>query len=238
LKVSCSSQIPSEFSIRDRKGNKIRILTIQQEMAMHCYPVKIEDRDHLIFTQALVLQDDQRLELLIRLESRYELLVWPPAALEPEVTNGKITFPKEGRSIFTKAEIQLPPYSAEPVIREIQSNKYSITLPMINSSHINDLFLIIDYLGDTGMGFMDGELVADHFFNGSPWSIGLKRFTQGDESAEMVLYFRPLYEDPPYLQDLKSTGLELEEKQLSGFRLEEVKLIPEYRTEIIFGSSD
>ena len=42
----------------------------------------------------------------------------------------------------------------------------------------SDLILSIDYIGDTGAAFINGEMVADNFYHGSPWRIGLKRYAE------------------------------------------------------------
>ena len=42
------------------------------------------------------------------------------------------------------------------------------------------------------MAFIDGRLVADHFNNGAPWLIGLKRFAPELVDGELCLVFSPL----------------------------------------------
>jgi hypothetical protein len=80
------------------------------------------------------------------------------------------------------------------------------------------------------MGFIDGELVADHFYNGATWEIGLRHFMDLYGEAELVLYFRPMYEDAPFLPDLRSAGIHLEDQISKGFELKQIEIIPEYRS--------
>jgi len=60
--------------------------------------------------------------------------------------------------------------------------------------------LLVDYIGDTGMGFIGSQLVADDFYYGKTWEIGLRKFIESNEK-NMILYFRPLYKNAEYLKD-------------------------------------
>ena len=53
-------------------------------------------------------------------------------------------------------------------------------------------FLKVVYAADTGAAFIDGELVADNYNNGTPWVIGLKRFVPEILEHGLTLKFRPL----------------------------------------------
>ena len=131
-------------------------------------------------------------------------------------------------------EIELPPFSLVPEYRHIQTNKILVSLPDKIPSFLNDLFLVIDYTGDTGMGFLNGELVADHFYYGKKWSVGLKKFLDQSSVREMVFYFRPLYKDAPFLLDLKSSGIQVSDEIPGGFELKGFEIQPEYRVSLKF----
>jgi len=92
-----------------------------------------------------------------------------------------------------KYEIAVPSYLVVPDYKLIQKNKILVSLPDELPLGVSDLFLVIDYTGDTGMGFLHGELVSDHFYFGEEWSVGLKRFLEQPGKKEMVFYFRSLH---------------------------------------------
>jgi hypothetical protein len=77
-------------------------------------------------------------------------------------------------------------------VRQSSPNKYVVKFSQPIPEGVGEVFLRVDYDGDTGMAFIDGRLVADHFNNGSPWTIGLKRFQQQLLAGEMCLVFRPV----------------------------------------------
>ncbi len=50
----------------------------------------------------------------------------------------------------------------------------------------------VDYPGDVAEAYINGRLVADHYSNGTPWVIGLKRFWPEIREYGLLLRFRPL----------------------------------------------
>jgi beta-galactosidase len=74
---------------------------------------------------------------------------------------------------------------------------WEVRLPEADLSGIEDLFLEIDYLGDCGRAYLGRRLVADHFYNGRPWEIGLKRFLPAMQEQGLLLKFLPLRQETP-----------------------------------------
>jgi hypothetical protein len=167
-------------------------------------------------------------------KSHAELSIYPANKLFPHASIGSITRAEDGPELFTTFHIQWSEFQVKPELKQVQTNKFSLILPDKLPSHIHDLTLEINYLGDTGMGFLDGELVLDQFYNGKPWNIGLRKFIHQSANEELVFYFRPLYEGAPFLQDLNSAGLELDRFLKEGFELREIKITPEYSTYLSF----
>ena len=69
-----------------------------------------------------------------------------------------------------------------------------------------EIFMEIEYEGDKAEMCRDGKLIADSFFTGQFWEIGLKRFidSDGTRASQFVadVAITPLYEDTRvYLQD-------------------------------------
>lgn len=98
--------------------------------------------------------------------------------------------------------------------------KWKITIPRnLQSSTISNVFLRIAYAGDVARLSVDGNLLDDNFNNGSPWTIGLRRFIpkMGDGSLEVSILplrrdapifferrFRASFDDKSQIVDLKS----------------------------------
>lgn len=176
-----------------------------------------------MFTEGVILEKKESLEIQVKNRNSFRLSIYPRNDSRPEFEQEKISYVKEKETIMDVFEIKIPPHSIVPEYSFIQENKIRVSLPEINSPLLNDLFLVIDYTGDTGMGFIDGELVVDQFYYGEKWSIGLKRFLDRSGTGEMVFYFRPQNEDAPLQMDLPG-----------GFLLEGIEIHPEYSIQLKF----
>ncbi|MFA5330238.1 MAG: hypothetical protein WC384_20755, partial [Prolixibacteraceae bacterium] len=113
-------------------------------------------------------------------------------------------------------------------------NKMVIDLSAGLPSGVNDVICRINYKGDTGQGFVNGELVADNFYNGIPWEIGLKRFLGTPDKKEMVFHFRPLYKDAVFLQDFNPEEIPVFNKYDQFLEIDKPEFFPEYQAKIRF----
>jgi hypothetical protein len=84
------------------------------------------------------------------------------------------------------------------------------------------------------MGFLDGTLVADEFYKGMPWQIGMRRFYPSAAGKDMVFYFRPMPRNAPYLNDLQPESVPVFDKSDNVLSLRGMRWIPEYRCTIQF----
>jgi beta-galactosidase len=75
--------------------------------------------------------------------------------------------------------------------------------------------------------------VADEFYKGEPWQIGLKRFIGGHD-LNFGMYFRPLMDDAPFLVDLPGNVVEELKKSKQLLKINSIKFIPEYKTTLKF----
>lgn len=59
---------------------------------------------------------------------------------------------------------------------------------------VKELLLQIEYVGDIGYAFIDGELIHDNFCNNNTWEIGLQQHKQDLLAKGMYIYISPLKE--------------------------------------------
>ena len=57
-----------------------------------------------------------------------------------------------------------------------------------------DVILQIEYTGDIGNAFINGQMINDNFANGAVWEIGLKDFAQELKKDCVTIYIVPLKE--------------------------------------------
>jgi len=237
-RVVCPPDREVELTLTTTGGTSVSILNIPMDLALCSYRIRLRSEEYLAFSNAVVLQNGEQLELISSPEREMKLSLYPKVEHHLRTDVGHLNSIDTGPPLFTAYLISVPGYDAEPLVRTIQQNKIAVGIPARIPAHVNDIILSVDYTGDTGMGFIGGELVADHFYYGSPWNIGLKRFMHHAREEEMVLYFRPLYREAPFLQDLETAGFEFSEDKDFGFQLNEVKWAPEFKIVLTFSETD
>jgi beta-galactosidase len=129
---------------------------------------------------------------------------------------------------------------APPETELAQAATWSITVPqgdldaLGKIDGLSELFLEINYRGDVARLYSAHRLLLDDFYNGEPWSIGLRRFLDADSANTLELSILPLRKDAPiYIEspnhlDFAPNG------QINT--LEGVSLVPEYQLVIDAGS--
>lgn len=223
----------SEFTVGSN-GSKTKVLVLSKSFALKSYVVTINRKKHLIFSDAVVLQDNTSFTLLSDAKNNYEISVYPKIQSVPAIDKGTLT-KASGNNIFSVFNLSVPEVKFAVTARNISEKKFTVQLPKWNNQ-LNDIYLTIDYTGDTGMGFLNGELVADEFYKGIPWQIGLRKFLSNTTAKEMVFYFRPMYKDASYLMDLQPYPASIPDfgKQKSFLKINSTSFTPEYKTILKF----
>jgi hypothetical protein len=93
---------------------------------------------------------------------------------------------------------------------------------------VSEVFLNIDYEGDSQAAYLNGILIADNFYAGEPMTIGLRRFNLSIEAKDLVLLITPL-------ENLDKIYLETHVKELIvrkrlNPKIKNIEIIPQYKT--------
>ena len=120
------------------------------------------------------------------------------------------TLPKGGK----KPETTTAKILTEP------SYEWAITLPENALDGLNNAYLHIDYQADQGRCYLNNRLVADNYFNGTPWAIELKKFAS---PGPFMIELTPLKTGYKILFD-ESVPTEIVNQAI----LKKVAIIPEY----------
>ena len=106
----------------------------------------------------------------------------------------------EKNSIFSLYQLNWttaePKVTIEPKGMSTEGHiRYRISADHDFMNGCSDVFLYIDFEGDVAEITRDGELMADYFYTGLTWRIGLKRFAKQLSSGEWILDISPMYKD-------------------------------------------
>jgi beta-galactosidase len=224
IKILPNLKSYSEFSIAVA-GKKTKILIISKAKALQSYMVENEGMEAVCFSDAVILKNKKELQFLSLGKANFNLSVYPKGIFsfvntsEMKKQNGN--FPTDN---FT---ISVPEVKHMLEKNLTGEDKVQIKLPVLEKG-LNDIFLNIDYLGDVGLAYLDNSLVADDFYKGLPWNIGLKQFIGQSKSKELQFYFRPIYKTAPYLVDLAPAAIPKFEKDAKLVDIKQLTLTPEY----------
>ncbi len=217
-------QASAEFSL-EQNGKKTRVLVITKETALKSYLLTTDKQEAIAFSDALILQDKEELKFLSLGKSDFGFSTYPKATIIP-LADSRFTQIKDS-SPLDNYRITLPSIKSELVHNLTGEDKVQVKLPILDKG-LNDVFLNIDYLGDVGLAYLDNNLVADDFYKGLPWNIGLKQFIGNSKQNELQFYFRPIYKSATYLVDLLPSAKPTFAKDAKLVDIKRVSLVPEY----------
>ncbi|MXV52295.1 hypothetical protein GS399_15055 [Pedobacter sp. HMF7647] len=230
--IKCSPGSVAEFTISSSGKKETNVLVIPKKLALKAQQVLISGIKHLVFSDALLLNDNEGFQLLSTGNATGKLEVYPKITRTPTTDVGTIK-KISGNTSFTGFAFGLPAVKLSPDFKTVGQRKLFVNLPTKLPAGLNDVFLTINYTGDTGMSFLNGELVADDFYKGVPWQIGLKRFISPGH-PQMAFYFRPIFKDAPYLMDLPDAVNKQVSNEKPLLKINSVSFIPEYKTNLKF----
>lgn len=180
----------TSFSLTAEGGARIVITTLTRTQAEHTWRGQAWSAERVIVCPAPLTFEQGGVRLRPLDTPNLKMTVFPPVIAGVHAQGAQLI--AESDTHATRFTVNIPPRHVTLAIDDCGENKYRVQFPPDAWRGIGDLFLQIDYAGDMGMAFVDGEMIADHFCNGLPWDIGLKCFAAQVLEKGLVLVFRPL----------------------------------------------
>jgi hypothetical protein len=203
--------------------NGVNVLVLTEEMAINSVVIN----EQLFVSDALILEGKNELQLISKSTDNH-LHIFPEKASKVKADNAIMKQTKAAFEGFNSYSVVFEEIEPKMEIEKISDQKYSLKVSS-DLSKLNDAFLEIDYVGDRALAFIDGQLITDHFYQERKWEIGLKSFAGLLENNEMLLFFHPIYDDYPYLGDLKNLP---EFNKGSHLEVQGFEIVPEYQTRL------
>jgi hypothetical protein len=221
------------FSLAEERGRKVRVVTLTADQGNALWKFDLWGKEQAALASCSLLASDGRLTLcsIGDPEFSFSLLGTPPGSLR---ANGS-ALKGEPDGIFTRYAARLTAVKPGVEARMVRKDKAIVAVPADLLQNAPDVFLRIRYVGDVLHAFIDGDLVSDHFCNGTPWEIGLKRFFPRVAEKGMYLYVTPMEKGTTLAKKLMP---QLERAYRQSFPAEEtaeifsVEAVPEYRLRV------
>ncbi|MGW0788089.1 beta-galactosidase [Streptomyces sp. NPDC002911] len=193
----------------------VRVLVLDEEQALTVNRVRIWGEDRLLLSDELVLADGPELRLHTASSSASFALLPAPAALsapglgapQPDgaFTRWTLGLPQETYApvvTCVRADAEAPPARAggshsrasAPGDEDFDSaSVYWISVPRDVFEGEGEVLLRLSFTGDAARAYIGGRLVADQFWYGPEWEIGLRRFAGEavEHGVEIRLLPRP-----------------------------------------------
>lgn len=187
--ITVPSQPIHEFEL-NKDGKKIHIVTLSREMSLQFYKVKLFSKTAVVMTEMALLADESGLRFETR-KSQNSFFLFPDIDL-----NKKREYVKKGaHSIYTEYDWNLESKALLQVpVRQVGATRYCLEISEDCMKDVKDAILKIDYTGDIGQAFIDGDMISDNFCNGTVWEIGLKEFADKLKKYPVTIYITPLKE--------------------------------------------
>jgi len=218
--------LKSTAEIIGKDGRKIKITTLTRDQALYTWKVSLNGMERIIISKSTILDQNGMLKIQNIGNNTMQFNIYPDVKNGFTSGSGRISRNSEG--LFSQYNIELEKIEVPVEIQKVTDQRITLNIPEGAMTDLNDIFLKIDYIGDTGMGFINGKLVTDHFYYGEPWWIGLKRFVPEIMEEGMYFYFKPIYPEAPYLMDLSPD--EIPDFQNGNvIDVKSVDIVPEYQ---------
>lgn len=189
----------------DLNGNSI--ITISCEDSLKAVKVMgDDDREHLLICdQNIVCTSDGGYEMFVEVSTEEKPVVkmWPDGA---SLNGFSCVKAATGQGFAEYVSDKAYVNSVKVAFNEVPTSSSYESIYSLNVSNItadvDEVYLNIDYAGDIANMVYKGKLIADSFYTGQKWEVGLKRFLKGSDKFDSVIVIDPLYEDTKvYLQE-------------------------------------
>ena len=187
---------PADVMFVARQGNQ-HLVVLPHDLALTVHPTD----DRLLFAPAALASLGAGVELISAGETDVKVHIYPADELDGRFTGGTLTRTSAEHAGMSAWQVHFSPVQPSVTWERISDRK--VRLRAENGwQDLHDVRVNVRYEGDRVMVFHDGALVADHFYSGQPWELGLRRWLQTDAPEELLLVFHPLTPGASYLQDM------------------------------------
>jgi hypothetical protein len=238
----------TQVAIRVRNRNSgVNILVLSREQALNTWKATLAGKERLILSPAELYFDGDRIHIEAQDPAQLKVSFLPalgaalPGLARNENDDDGVfqVYSARVQPVSMVAKVQKlrdvsgdPPLKMGKEVAEAPDDaafdaaaNWTIAVPRIESGAASGAFLRIAYEGDVARLYVDGKLLTDNFYNGTPWLIGLDR-VPNQQWDKLELKILPLHEHAPiYLPD----------KAWPAFpaggpvaRLKDVQVLPEY----------
>ena len=171
-----------------REDKCCSIYTIPRNKMGDLYQLERGGRRIFVMTDAAVLGDKDEIPLET-MEEETLVSVYPCDAFKE---SSQVIRRKTDKGMWGIYQISVEKKEIDVSVKQTGPSRYVINIPTDNMKGLKEGLLQIQYEGDIGQAFIDGEMIHDNFNNGAIWELGLKNFVDRLEKQPLTIYITPL----------------------------------------------
>ncbi|WP_262379681.1 beta-galactosidase [Nonomuraea sp. PA05] len=198
--------------VRDAAGGSAAVLVLDAAEALTAFQGRLWGADRLVLSERPVVIDGDR--LVVYGQGSADVRVFPAPAFAAR-RDGVFALVAAPAAAGQVAEVKVEEVEQAGPVREAvidpasgrasaptdadfeQAAVYRVTVPPEAFTGEEEVLLRLDWAGDVGRAYIGGELVADQFWYGPAWEIGLRRFREQVLEHGIELRLLPLGGDAP-----------------------------------------
>jgi hypothetical protein len=191
--IRVSNEEISHVAITLKSARRLHICTLTHEHSLNFWKFRYRGKEQVFITNANLLVDEGKMRLESEGLESVEIRSFPGFNAELKIAGEEIPCRHHGIFKVYQKPIHITHTGLE--IKRVNENKAVIDFQPEAFKDVKELLLQIEYVGDIGYAFIDGELIHDNFCNNDTWEIGLQQHKQDLLAKGMYIYISPLKED-------------------------------------------
>jgi len=209
------------FEVSGTPAGPLRILVLDHTQVDQLYRFNLWGQQRLLLSPALLHQDGNILHLRTQDPANTWVAVYPSPQAEPASASAPLQSSLDG--VFTRTSFAVAPLAVQIMSKKMSAacpaapalpgpagvaqapaadayergEIWEVSIPPAALDGSAEIYLQIDYTGDAARAYLDGELIADDFWYGRTWEIGLRRHAARIRTGVLRLFFLPLHSASP-----------------------------------------
>lgn len=189
--VTPAAQESSMISVVTEAGKRVHIVTLTDEEGVRFWKESIWGAERVVLTDGNLLVNGEKIKVEATDKEEVTIKVFPDFDHLETLAGGELIERKQ-EGLYTAYRFRLPSKNIQLGIQRVKGDKAVLTIPPSAFEGVKEVLLQIQYSGDIGYAFIDGELIHDNFSNGNLWEIGLSSIRDKVVEKGMYLYISPI----------------------------------------------
>jgi beta-galactosidase len=240
------------IQIHGANGKTTQIVVLTREQALNVWKADVGGRERLFLSAGELFFEGNRVHILATDASNLAVSVFPTLdraflgfaktgsdgifdsytahnqTISPSPDVQKLSDAGPSAPVKVGKEVAMAPTDVEFA----NAARWLIHVPPIVSPGVNESFLRIEYEGDVARLYSGDKLLADNFYNGASWEIGLSQIPPQDLARGLELKVLPLRKDAPIY--LPAGTRPAFPPSGDALKLKDVRIIPQYEAVMDF----